>query len=70
MVSQSLESDYLLLVDGMMGWWYSPGENFHCCLISVHWQGPMTAAAGNVIHGDNINHRPPQAHSLDIAGAS
>ena len=28
----------------------------------------MTAAAGNVIHGDNINHRPPPAHSLDIAG--
>ena len=33
-------------------------------------QGPVTAAAGNVIHGDNINHRPPPAHSLDIAGVS
>ena len=47
-----------------------PGENFQCCLISGHWPGPVTAAAGNVIHGDNINHRPPPAHSLDIAGAS
>ena len=70
-VSQSPESDYLLFGDGMMGWdGPDPGENFHCCLISDHWQGPVTAAAGNVIHGDNINHRPPPAHSLDIAGVS